>query len=98
MREVIFEWDSAKEKINIHKHGIDFDTAAHVFADDNRIERYDDRHDVDEIRYQTIGDVNGHLTIVMVVYTVRRNESVIRIISARLATKTEKEAYLNGYC
>ena len=36
-----FEWDSEKEEINIRKHGIDFDTASHVFNDKNRLEFYD---------------------------------------------------------
>ena len=37
-----FEWDESKERINISKHGIDFSTAALVFGDDNRIEKYDE--------------------------------------------------------
>ena len=37
-----FEWDDRKEQINISKHGIDFSTAALVFGDDNRIEKYED--------------------------------------------------------
>jgi len=86
-----FEWDDEKEKINISKHGLDFSTAALVFGDENRIEKYDDIHSIDEDRYITIGKINGIAVIVMVVYT-ERSES-IRIISARMATKKEKEAY-----
>lgn len=86
-----FEWDEEKEKINITKHGIGFSTAALVFGDDNRIEKYDDIHSIDEDRYITIGKINGVAVVVMVVYTEREN--AIRIISARIATKREKEAY-----
>ena len=89
-----FEWDEEKEKINIHKHGIDFSTAALVFGDNDRIEKYDDIHSINEDRYITIGTVNGTAIVIMVVYTER--EETIRIISARLATKREKEAYYNA--
>lgn len=52
---MLFEWDDAKEKINISKHGIDFSTAALVFNDENRIEKYDELHSDSEDRYITIG-------------------------------------------
>lgn len=89
-----FEWDEEKEHTNITKHGIDFSTAALVFGDSNRIEKYDELHSIDEDRYITIGTINGVAVVVMVVYTER--ESAIRIISARAATKREKEEYY-GY-
>ena len=91
---MLFEWDDEKERINISKHGIDFSTAALVFGDKNRIERYDSEHSADEERYITIGRINGVAIVVMVVYTER--EQAIRIISARLATKREEEAYYNA--
>ena len=91
---MLFEWDDAKEQITISKHGIDFSTAALVFSDDSRIEKYDDAHSDDEDRYITIGQVHGTMIIVMVVYTER--EEAIRIISARRATKREEEAYYNA--
>lgn len=89
-----FEWNEEKEKINISKHGIDFSTAALVFNDYNRIEKYDNAHSINEDRYITIGTINKIAVIVMVVYTERKD--TIRIISARLATKREKEAYYNA--
>lgn len=89
-----FEWDDHKEQINIQKHGIDFSTAALVFNDIYRIETYDSLHSDIEDRYITIGQINSITLIVMVVYTERTD--VIRIISARLATTREKEAYYNA--
>ena len=86
-----FEWDDEKERINITKHGIDFTTAARVFNDTNRLELYDDYHSDDEDRYITIGIINEVAYLVMVVYTDR--EDVIRIISARKATKQERRRY-----
>lgn len=86
-----FEWDTEKERINISKHGINFHTAALVFKDPNRVEWYDELHSAEEDRYITIGEVDGNFVIVMVVFTERF--PAIRIISARVATRKEKEAY-----
>lgn len=86
-----FEWDEVKEQKNIEKHGINFETAALVFGDENRIEKYDVAHSLEEDRYITIGCVDGILTVLMVVYTERRD--AIRIISARVATKKEEVEY-----
>ena len=84
-----FEWDEEKEQINIAKHGIDFATASHVFLDPDRLEYYDEKHSTsDEDRYITIGFVGDVLTVV---YTDRSD--VLRIISARIATKKEKVIY-----
>lgn len=86
-----FEWDENKEQKNIIKHGIDFATAILVFGDDNRIEFYDEKHSESEDRYITIGAINGIVTVLYVVYTERKDS--IRIISARCATRREKEVY-----
>ena len=88
---MVFEWDDKKEIINIRKHKIDFTTAALVFADENRIEIFDELHSNYEDRYITIGMINNTAVILMVVYTERRE--AVRIISARKATKKEMEAY-----
>ena len=89
-----FEWDNNKNKANIIKHGISFETASHVFFDSNRIEKYDEIHSIDEDRYITIGMIGNVAVIVMVVYTERENS--IRIISARKATKREMEEYYDS--
>ena len=94
MNNLKFEWDDEKEQKNISKHKIDFSTAALVFNDDYRIEMYDERHSIEEDRYITIGQVNNFTFILMVVYTERKD--AVRIISARLATKKEKEMYRYG--
>ena len=92
MTDLLFEWDDHKESINIKKHGINFTTASRVFLDPNRIERYDSLHSsYFEDRYNTIGKVND---ILFVVYTDRADS--IRIISARIASREEKEAYEYG--
>ena len=83
-----FEWDEEKNEINKRKRGIDFNTAPHVFDDEDRIEIYDIEHSVEEDRYNTIGRVHD---ILFVVYTERKDK--IRIISARLASAAERRLY-----
>lgn len=86
--ETLVEWDDNKNLINIRKHGISFETAALVFADENRIEYYDKLHSIDEDRYVVLGCVQG---ILYVVYTMR--DDAARIISARMANSTERSIY-----
>lgn len=84
-----FEWDTRKNEINKRKHKISFETAIYVFTDPTRIEIYDEIHSfTDEERVTVLGKVHE---VLFVVYTMRKEN--IRIISARLATKEEKEAY-----
>lgn len=82
------EWDDQKNEINQKKHGISFLAAAYVFADDHRVELYDEAHSTDEDRYAVIGYVEE---LLFVVYTERRE--TVRIISARFATKQEESIY-----
>ena len=90
--KMFFEWDDDKEKCNLLKHGIDFQTAKMVFADPNRIERYDELHSTeDEDRFITIGMINGVYIVIALVYTER--DEVIRIISSRRATEKERREY-----
>lgn len=91
---MIFEWDEIKEKSNIKKHGIDFETASWVFNDSYRIELYDKKHSVDEDRYITIGEVCNRPLVIYVAYTERTD--VIRLISARKATAREKRQYYDS--
>lgn len=83
-----FEWDDAKRKSNIKKHGIDFVDTPMIFAG-YTLTMEDDRFDYGEDRFVTLGILEGR--IVAVVHT--ESEDVIRIISIRKATKYEEEAY-----
>ena len=86
--ETLVEWDENKNQINIRKHGIGFETAALVFADEERIEYYDRLHSQEEDRYIVLGCVQG---VLYVVYTMR--DEAARLISARLATSAERKIY-----
>lgn len=82
------EWDTNKNDVNVKMHHISFETAARVFLDENRLDYYDIVHSMNEDRYITIGLVEE---VIVVVYTLRKTR--IRIISARLATRKERELY-----
>ena len=84
----LVEWDENKNQQNIKKHGISFQTAALVFADEERIEYLDRLHSQDEERYVVLGCVQG---ILYVVYTMRGEYA--RLISARMATPFERRIY-----
>jgi hypothetical protein len=87
--DLTFRWDKNKAKNNYAKHGVSFDLAKDVFKDPFAVEFLDDRQDYGEERFVIIGMADDHL--LYVAYT-ERNE-VIRIISARRATKPEQECY-----
>ncbi|MDL2210669.1 BrnT family toxin [Desulfovibrio sp. OttesenSCG-928-O18] len=89
-----FEWDPAKAKSNIKKHGVNFEIATRVFVDPFAQARQD-RTENGECRLQTLGVVNGYLLLV-IAHTVREDEEgteVIRIISARRAEPKERKRY-----
>ena len=89
MTEYIFEWDDKKSKLNQKLHGIAFEDAKFVFNDPQKIILPDLYHSIDEDRWLAIGIVRR---VLFVVFT-ERNENIIRIISARVATKAEEELY-----
>ena len=82
--------DPKKAAANKLEHGISFETAQYVFADPNRLERFDrsENNDSEGDRYQTLGLVGR---ILFVVYTERADTCIL--ISARLADKDERRIY-----
>ena len=84
-----FEWDDAKNQANIRKHGIDFQDAVDIF-NHPLLSRMDNRTDYGEERWVAIGQIR-YITGV-IVYTERVGD-IIRIISARKATKQEARRY-----
>ncbi|MBR8829776.1 MAG: hypothetical protein N5P05_001271 [Chroococcopsis gigantea SAG 12.99] len=85
-----FEWDTSKAARNLSKHGVSFEEATTIFDDPLYVDFYDPDHSEDEERYLIVGESNrGRLLIVS--YTERRDS--IRLINAREASRTEREAY-----
>lgn len=85
-----FEWDEAKAEQNLRKHGISFEEAESVLADPLALTIDDPHHSADEDRFVDIG-YSSQGRLLVVVYTERRGR--IRLISSRLAVRSEREAY-----
>jgi hypothetical protein len=88
---VEFEWDPDKAASNLKKHGIGFDEASTVFGDPLALIFDDERHSVEESREIIIG--HSMLQRLLLVSFTERAEDLIRIISARIATKRERKDY-----
>lgn len=88
-QDLEFEWDEAKARLNLGKHGVSFVTAAAIFLNE-RLERIDDREDYAEVRWIALGRVKTE--VYRVVYT-RRAKNHVRIITAQRASQDEEEIY-----
>lgn len=97
--EYHFEWDWEKARTNLSKHGVSFELASEVFKDPMALTLFDGDNTSDiEERWVTLGQVRGHLYLV-VVHTFRDEQAdqiTIRLISARPATKHETKQYQGG--
>ncbi len=85
---MLFEWDEQKRGTNLDKHSIDFADATRMF-DGPILERRDDRRNYGETRVIALGRIEG--IVLSVIYTIRGE--AIRLISARRASRDEREAY-----
>ena len=83
-----FEWDEVKRQANLKKHGFDFLDAERVFAGET-LTSLDNRFDYGEIRFLTIGILDGRAVGI----THTQTDEVMRIISIRKARKNEEETY-----
>ena len=96
-----FEWDDEKSRKNLRKHGVSFDDAAFVLADESadefHVEEFDVQHSASEDRYLTTASHPADRSIVLIIaWTDRSTEKtqVTRIISARAATPAERKRYV----
>ena len=91
----MFSWDAQKAVTNLKKHSVSFEEAATVFVDPDALDWDDPEHSYSEQRSKRLGSsLAGRILIV--VYTQRRlthGQEIIRIISARQATRKERQAY-----
>jgi uncharacterized DUF497 family protein len=86
-----FEWDERKNQVNMRKHGVDFRDAVTVFCDPLALSIPDDEHSENEERWVLLGRAPSQ-TLLVVIHTIR-HEEVMRIISARKATLSERNTY-----
>lgn len=90
---IAFEWDPEKARANVQKHGVALEEARSCFYDPRQIAFYDPEHSNDEDRELLIAHSNQG-RVLLVSYTLRTD--VVRIISARKATKSEEVRYAQG--
>lgn len=88
-----FEWDENKNQTNIQKHGISFEEASSVFYDDEALIINDEAHSRNGDRFVLIG-FSYKFNLLVVCHCYRQNEEIVRIISARKASKSERNEYL----
>jgi len=90
-----FEWDPAKDPLNLRKHGVAFDEAVSAFRDDDGVEVFDLRHSTpQEQRWRLIARTRtGHLLVVIFTRRGTHEDEITRIISARPANRRERPFY-----
>ncbi|MCL2213520.1 MAG: BrnT family toxin [Oscillospiraceae bacterium] len=92
MTKISFEWDDSKSEANIQKHNVSFIEAITVFDDANALYKADNEHSQNEERFIILG-ISKNLRLLTVCHCYRESDAVIRIISARKATKQEWNQY-----
>ena len=92
MTSISFGWDEKKARENLEKHKIPFEEAQTVFSDPNARMIFDTEHSIDEERFILLGISSG-LRLLVVCHCYRKDDMVIRIISARKATRNEQKQY-----
>lgn len=92
MPAIRFEWDPAKARINLRKHGVSFEEAETVFYDEHALLLDDPDHSHGEDRFVLLG-LSSRFRVLVVVHTYHEDDEVIRIISARKATRAEQNGY-----
>ena len=89
------EWNQDKDRANQAKHKVSFETACLVFEDPGHLS-IQDRYEHNEERWQTLGMVDD-VVLLLVAHTVIEDEEIVRIISARKATRRERFIYEQAY-
>ena len=92
MSELSFDWDSRKNAANQREHGISFEEATTAFSDEQALLIDDPEHSSDEERFVLLG-MSAALRVLVVCHCYREGEDLIRIISARKATRKERSMY-----
>jgi uncharacterized DUF497 family protein len=99
MSEIEFEWNLSKAQSNERKHGVSFEEAQTVFYDENARLIYDPEHSIEEDRFLMLG-MSNEFRLLIVSHLYKESDvydglrlRLIRIISARLATRRERQQY-----
>lgn len=87
-----FDWNATKSASNLKKHGVSFEEAQTVFFDEFAVQFYDDDNSQEEERFLLLGMSSG-VRLLLICHCERDGGDIIRIISARKATKHESSFY-----
>ena len=90
-----FGWDELKAIANLKKHGVSFEEAKSIFYDEFGVQFFDEEHSFEEERFLMLG-MSSEAKLLIVCHCERKNGAVIRIISARKATRRESAFYRGG--
>jgi hypothetical protein len=94
MAGISFEWDLSKDRANRRRHGISFEEAQTVIFDERALFMADPDHSDEEERFLLLG-LGAQLRVLIVCHCYREDDQVIRLISARKATRSELHQYWN---
>ena len=92
MKDVCFEWNEAKSKANIRKHGVSFEEAKSVFFDEYALLIADPDHSETEDRFVLLG-LSARLRLLLVCHCFEVEDKLIRVISCRKAARKEVALY-----
>jgi hypothetical protein len=92
MKDIEFDWDEAKNKANILKHGISFGEATSVFYDEYALLIADPDHSETEDRFVLLG-LSFKLRLLLVCHCFEVDDGLVRIISCRKAKRKEMSLY-----
>ena len=88
-----FEWDNTKASKNLEKHGVSFEEASSVFYDEFAVQFYDKGHsELEDDRFLILG-ISNKSRMLLICHCEKQSGDVLRIISARKATKNERKSY-----
>jgi len=92
MKDIVFEWDETKNKVNVQKHGVSFEEAESVFFDDFALLIADPDHSENEDRFVLLG-LSAKLRLLLVCHCFEVDDGLIRVISCRKASRKEIPLY-----
>ena len=92
MKDIVFEWDETKNKVNVQKHGVSFEEAESVFFDEFALLIADPDHSENEDRFVLLG-LSAKLRLLLVCHCFEADDGLIRVISCRKATRKEIPLY-----
>ena len=90
-----FEWADQKNEANFGKHNVWFEDACYVFSDPSALNKYDPEHSIGEDRWLLLGmsPINGNVYLISHTYRKTNKVEIVRLISARKATRNEQATY-----